>query len=62
MTDEEISIIRKELSDKKSIDRNYTVKLKDKEGKVYALVAKTVFVRRKNIQTNPSHSVDQRAV
>lgn len=62
MTDEEIDLIKKELQDKKSIDRHYSVELKDKHGKVYAVVDKTVFIRRKINPTKPTHAVKEQSV
>lgn len=47
VTDEEVETIKKELEDKKSIDRVYVVELKTNDGKVHALVEKTIYVARK---------------
>ena len=44
MSDEEVRSIETALSDRESIDREYTVDLVDSEGVVYATVEKTVHV------------------
>ena len=62
MTDEEIETIKQELQDKKSLDRHYSVELKDKHGKVYAIVDKTVFIRRKTNPTKATHSAEEQSV
>lgn len=62
MTDREIDTIKEELMDKKSIDRHYKVELKDKEGKVYAIVEKTVFVRKRFSPAQLAHSDEAQSV
>lgn len=47
VTDEEVETIKNELNDKKSIDRVYEIELKDKEGKVHALIEKTIYIAGK---------------
>jgi acyl-coenzyme A thioesterase PaaI-like protein len=47
VTDGEIEEIRRELETKHSVDKIYTVKLRDKSGKVHAEVEKTLYIARK---------------
>jgi hypothetical protein len=47
LTREEIAAIKDELREKKSLDRVYTVELKNKQGKVHAIVEKTLYIARK---------------
>lgn len=44
--DGELDAIRAELATERSIDRLYTVELADAEGTVYAVVEKTVYVKK----------------
>ena len=46
--DEELHAIREATAQARSIDRHYTVELKDAEGVVHATVEKTIYIRRKN--------------
>jgi len=46
LTEEELNEIRQILEIKKSIDRIYTVELKDKAGKVYCVIEKTIYIAR----------------
>ncbi len=46
--DEELTAIREAMVDQRSIDRHYTVELKDAKGVVHATVEKTIYIRRKN--------------
>ncbi len=46
VSEEEIQTIRRLLESAPSIDRVYTVDLKDEEGVVYASVEKTIYIRR----------------
>jgi acyl-coenzyme A thioesterase PaaI-like protein len=47
LTREEIAAIKDELREKKSLDRVYTVELKNKQGKVHAIVEKTLYIARR---------------
>lgn len=47
LTGEELSEIKKILEAEKSVDRIYTVKLADRNGKVHALIEKTLFIAKK---------------
>ncbi len=47
ITDDEIETIKNELNDKKSIDRVYNIELKNDEGKVHAVIEKTIYIARK---------------
>jgi acyl-coenzyme A thioesterase PaaI-like protein len=47
LTREEIAAIKDELREKKSLDRVYTVELKNKQRKVHAIVEKTLYIARK---------------
>ena len=47
VTDEEIAAIKAELVTQKSLDRVYTVELKNDAGKVHAIVEKTLYIARK---------------
>jgi acyl-coenzyme A thioesterase PaaI-like protein len=47
LTPEEIAAIKDELRGRKSLDRVYTVELKNKQGKVHAIVEKTLYIARK---------------
>jgi acyl-coenzyme A thioesterase PaaI-like protein len=47
LDDEEIESIEAELTDKSSVDRVYGIDLTDNDGLVYASVAKTIYIRRK---------------
>lgn len=46
--DEELAAIREATARGRSIDRHYTVELKDAQGVVHATVEKTIYFRRKN--------------
>ena len=43
----EVEEIRAELEHNKSVDRTYSVELKDRDGLVHAIVEKTIFITRK---------------
>ena len=45
---EEVLFIHEELRSKRSLDREYTVDLKDAEGNVCATVIKTIYIRKKS--------------
>ena len=45
--EEELSAIKSELDNARSVDRVYTVELKDAEGAVHATVEKTIYIRHK---------------
>lgn len=47
VSDGDIAEIKTELESKRSIDRIYTVKLRDKAGKVHAEVEKTLYIARR---------------
>lgn len=47
LEDEELRAIKTELEGKRSIDRVYTVELKDAAGKLHASVEKVIYIRRK---------------
>jgi acyl-coenzyme A thioesterase PaaI-like protein len=47
LTPEEIAAIKDELRGRKSLDRIYTVELKNKQGKVHAIVEKTLYIARR---------------
>ena len=47
VTDEEIAAIKADLVTQKSLDRVYTVELKNDAGKVHAIVEKTLYIARK---------------
>ena len=47
VTEEEIAAIKTELATQKSLDRVYTVELKNDAGKVHAIVEKTLYIARK---------------
>ncbi|HEX5708834.1 MAG TPA: DUF4442 domain-containing protein [Pyrinomonadaceae bacterium] len=47
LDEEELRAIREELEGKRSIDRVYTVELKDEAGTLHASVEKTIYIRRK---------------
>jgi len=44
---EELETIKAELNDKKSVDRVYTVELVNDEGKIHAIIEKTIYIARK---------------
>jgi acyl-coenzyme A thioesterase PaaI-like protein len=48
MPEDELAAIRQALESQKSVDRTYSVELKDSEGVVCAQVEKVVYVRKKN--------------
>lgn len=47
LDDEELRAIRSELETARSIDRVYTVELRDGAGKLHASVEKTIYIRKK---------------
>jgi acyl-coenzyme A thioesterase PaaI-like protein len=47
ITKEEVETIKNELNEKKSIDRVYNIELKNSEGKVHAVIEKTIYIARK---------------
>lgn len=47
LTEEELSEIKEILETEKSVDRIYTVELKDKNGKVNCLIEKTLYITKK---------------
>ena len=47
LTEEELNEIKKILQTEKSIDRIYNVELKNKKGKVHALIEKTLYIAKK---------------
>ncbi len=47
LTQAELDEIREILEMKKSVDRIYNIELKDKDGKVHALVEKTLYIAKK---------------
>ncbi len=48
VTEAEIAAIKDELATRKSLDRVYTVELKNDAGKVHAIVEKTLYIARKD--------------
>jgi len=49
LTQEELDEIKKILETQKSVDRIYTVELKDRNDKVHAIVEKTIYIAKKGI-------------
>lgn len=47
LTQEELDEIKTVLQEQKSVDRIYTVELKNKEGKVHCLIEKTLYIAKK---------------
>lgn len=47
LTQEELDEIKRILETEKSVDRIYIVELKDKNGQVYCLIEKTLYIARK---------------
>lgn len=47
VTQEELDEIKKLLETEKSVDRTYTVELADKDGKVHAIIEKTLYVAKR---------------
>jgi hypothetical protein len=47
LAEEELSEIKTLLETQKSVDRIYTVELKDKAGKVHCLIEKTIYIAKK---------------
>lgn len=45
--DEEVQLIKQELKSHQSIDRVYQIDITDQQGKVYAKVDKTIYMRKK---------------
>lgn len=48
LTENEIDEIKRRLETEKSLDRIYTVELADKNGKVHAVIEKTLYIAKKN--------------
>ena len=48
LEEDEVRAIKSELEDARSIDRVYSVELKDAAGKVHATVEKTIYIRRRD--------------
>lgn len=46
ITDDELSEIKTLLENRKSVDRIYNVELKDKSGKVYCVIEKTLYIAK----------------
>ena len=51
VTDDELAAIRAVLETQRSIDRKYTIELKDGSGAVCALVEKVIYIRRHDPKT-----------
>ena len=51
LTEDELSEIKTLLESQKSVDRIYTVELKDKSGKVHCLIEKTLYIAKREFQT-----------
>jgi len=47
LTQEELSEIKHQLQTQKSVDRIYTVELKDKNGKAHCIIEKTLYIAKK---------------
>ena len=47
ITNEEVQIIKQELKSSRSMERIYHLDITDKEGKVYVMVDKTIYIRKK---------------
>ena len=47
LTQEELEEIKAVLETNKSVDRIYTVKLADKDGKIHAIIEKTLYIAKK---------------
>ncbi len=52
ITPEELDEIKLLLETEKSVDRIYTVELKDKNGKIHCLIEKTLFIANKQDKIN----------
>lgn len=52
LTQEELDEIKKTLQTQKSVDRIYTVELKDKNGKIHCLIEKTLYIANKQDKIN----------
>ena len=48
LEEEEVRAIKSELENARSVDRVYSVELKDAAGKVHATVEKTIYIRRRD--------------
>ena len=48
VTEAEIAAIKTELATRKSLDRVYTIELKNDAGKIHAIIEKTLYIARKN--------------
>jgi len=53
LDDAEVESIKADLRERKSVDRVYEVELVDEGGTVYAIVEKTIYIRKKREQTRP---------
>ncbi len=49
LTQEELSEIKHQLQTQKSVDRIYTVELKDKNGTVHCIIEKTLYIAKKGM-------------
>jgi acyl-coenzyme A thioesterase PaaI-like protein len=49
ITPAEISEIKTELEETKSVDKIYTIELKDEKGKVHAIIEKTLYLAKKKV-------------
>ena len=49
LTEEELGEIKQILETEKSVDRIYTVELKDQNGQVYCLIEKTLYIAKKQV-------------
>jgi acyl-coenzyme A thioesterase PaaI-like protein len=47
LTEKELNEITRELETKKSVDRIYDIELADKDGKIHAVVEKTLYIAKK---------------
>jgi hypothetical protein len=50
LTQDELDKIKEILESEKSVDRIYKVELADKEGKVHAIIEKTLYIAKKGIE------------
>ncbi|SFE49172.1 Acyl-coenzyme A thioesterase PaaI, contains HGG motif [Bacillus sp. OV194] len=54
ITYEELDEVKRALEGKRSLDRVYDVELVDESGTVHAVVEKTIYIRKKDRESNPS--------
>jgi len=54
VSDEELAAIRAALQTQRSVDRSYTVELKDKAGTLCATVEKLIYIRRREPKSAPN--------